>query len=354
LNDPKYGHNGANNSDELPCSFVTNEKGQLQRKEHDLLLPKSNSQTKQTLSATNRINYKTEFGIPEFQPGKPWRGMNICNEDPNVQHNSRNMVMMDTSTSGLVIPRKSKIATSKEPLTQRFTSIDSLGGTEFSPNMQNAMPMAEDLRKRSAAGCSPLPFANGLSNGKVESRNQSAWLLLNNLMPRIDGSTVKRLCTDQGTLEAFHLDAKRGRAIVHYATISEANEALKSLNNCQPGNKTVQAIAISNLDATNLISDMRNRNVALTPVRGSTPSHKQISPLASALTGSSCNLHKASSAGDTLETNISSYSSLFAGKSTTISNSFSVKSMHGAGDVIDQQQLTALQLQPFLPSDLLG
>lgn len=262
--------------------------------------------------------------------------------------------MMDTSTSGLVIPCKSKIATSKETLRQGSTSIDSLGGTTFSPNMPNAMPMAKDLRKRSAAGCSPLPFAHVLSNGNVEIRNQSAWLLLNNLMPQIDGSTVKRLCTDQGTLKAFHLDASRGRAMVHYATILEANEALKSLNNCQLGNKTVQAFAISNLDATNLISDMRNSNVELTSIRESTPSHKQISPSASAPTGSSCSLHKASSAGDTLETNISSYTSLFADKSTTISSSFSVKSMHGAGDVLDQQQLTTPQLQPFLPSDLLG
>ena len=114
-------------------------------------------------------------------------------------------------------------------------------------------------------------------------------------------------------------------------------------------------MTIPDVDAANFISSMGDRNMALTPTRGSTPSSNGMTSSSSALTGSSHGLAKTSSAGDMWGTNISSSNSLFGSTSTTTgSSSSSVWAMHGTGDLLDQQQRTTPQLQPFLPNDLLG
>ena len=132
-------------------------------------------------------------------------------------------------------------------------------------------------------------------------------------------------------------------------------QAQKALNNCPLGNTTIQAIAIPEQDAINFLSNMGDRNQTLTPTRGSAPSNNGMTSSASTLVGSSHGLAKTSSAGDMWGPNISSANSLFGSTSTTTgSSSSAVWSMHGTGDLLDQQQRTTPQLQPFLPNDLLG
>ena len=124
------------------------------------------------------------------------------------------------------------------------------------------------------------------------------------------------------------------------------------MNNCPLGNTTIQAIAISDSDAINFLSNMGDRNQTLTPTRGNTPSSNGMN--SSSSIGSSHGLAKTSSAGDMWGANISSANSLFGSTSTTTGSSTSaVWGMHGTSDLLDQQRTTP-QLQPFLPNDLLG
>jgi len=48
------------------------------------------------------------------------------------------------------------------------------------------------------------------------------WLLLRNLTPQIDGSTLKTLCLQHGPLQKFHLFLNHGVALVRYSTREEA------------------------------------------------------------------------------------------------------------------------------------
>ena len=105
----------------------------------------------------------------------------------------------------------------------------------MSLNTSNLTPMGQDLWGKSAIGRTPpglasssnnssWPNSNGWSNGNTDSGNQSAWLLLKNVTPQIDGSTLKTLCIQHGPLKAFHLYANRGLALVQYAASLEATK----------------------------------------------------------------------------------------------------------------------------------
>lgn len=52
--------------------------------------------------------------------------------------------------------------------------------------------------------------------------NSLTWLLLRNLTPQIDGSTLKALCSQHGPLQKFHLYTSHGVALVRYSTSDEA------------------------------------------------------------------------------------------------------------------------------------
>lgn len=50
------------------------------------------------------------------------------------------------------------------------------------------------------------------------------WLLLKNLTPQIDGSTLKTLCLQHGPLDSFHLYLNHGIALALYSSREEANK----------------------------------------------------------------------------------------------------------------------------------
>ena len=245
----------------------------------------SNSANNPPSNTTNGIN-DTDFGIPEFQPGKPWKGMKDPSEDPNLTPGSVNMAPMDinalsktsssnslaatsstTTTSAasssagmdtnafglnstwsfgndkneqLTISTSSSLMASKsESLTSGGTwgngpmTSASTGGSGVGLNTSNLTPMGQDLWGKSAIGRTPpglaggnsnssWPSSNGWSNGNSDSGNQSAWLLLKNVTPQIDGATLKTLCMQHGPLKAFHLYANQGLALVQYAASREA------------------------------------------------------------------------------------------------------------------------------------
>ena len=72
-----------------------------------------------------------------------------------------------------------------------------------------------------------------------DPRTSSGFLVLRNLTPQIDGSTLKTLCLQHGPVHLFHLLLHNGMCLVSYATQEEANKAQSALNNCVLGNTTI-------------------------------------------------------------------------------------------------------------------
>lgn len=72
-----------------------------------------------------------------------------------------------------------------------------------------------------------------------EPRTSSGFLVLRNLTPQIDGSTLKTLCLQHGPVHLFHLLLQNGMCLVSYSTQEEANKAQSALNNCVLGNTTI-------------------------------------------------------------------------------------------------------------------
>jgi len=107
----------------------------------------------------------------------------------------------------------------------------------------------------SASGGGGAGSGNFWSSGDIPSNQQqptsassarswergTAFLLLRNLTPQIDGSTLKTLCMQHGPLQLFHLALNNGIALARYSTKEEAAKAQAALNNCVLGNTTILA-----------------------------------------------------------------------------------------------------------------
>ncbi|KAM3916319.1 trinucleotide repeat-containing gene 6A protein isoform 3-T3 [Leptodactylus fuscus] len=74
------------------------------------------------------------------------------------------------------------------------------------------------------------------SSGRITN-----WLVLKNLTPQIDGSTLRTLCMQHGPLITFHLNLPHGTAVVRYSSKEEVVKAQKSLHMCVLGNTTILA-----------------------------------------------------------------------------------------------------------------
>jgi len=81
------------------------------------------------------------------------------------------------------------------------------------------------------------------------------WLLLRNLTPQIDGSTLKTLCQQHGPLTKFHLYLNHGIALVKYST-QVTQTAQNALNNCVLGNTTILAETASETDVFTLMQGL--------------------------------------------------------------------------------------------------
>lgn len=66
---------------------------------------------------------------------------------------------------------------------------------------------------------SNAPGAGGANSGWV---SPSTWLLLKNLTPQIDGSTLKTLCMQHGPVQDFRLYLNHGIALAKYSSRDEA------------------------------------------------------------------------------------------------------------------------------------
>ena len=218
------------------------------------------------VNTSNSTDNDDNFGIPEFVPGKAWKGtaqMKDPTEDPTMTPGS-------VASSAIIAPLTSTEKTTSSaadtnhslssstwslstPTTKEVTggSKDSWG-LPTSSSSNTLTEMGQNLwgqsRSQSFKQQTPItsitgwPTSNGLtssggwSNGSTtttsssylgsvgSSGSGSAWLLLKNLTAQIDGSTLRTLCMQHGPLHNFHLYLTHGIALVKYSNGLEAKK----------------------------------------------------------------------------------------------------------------------------------
>merc|ERR1712051_594222 len=323
---------------------------------------------------SDALNGIDAFGIPEFEPGKPWKGPGMKNpdDDPTLtpgsvapaaidlmaktSHNSSTSGIGTTlaeNTLGLTSPTWSfnnPTSSDNKPKDSWSTGGSSSGVTSgmTSGNSTSTLtPMGQDLWGKSGRtppglggwpSSTTVSTSNGWSSGQngangsgIPAESMPCWLLLKNLTPQIDGSTLKTLCIQHGPLNNFHLFLNNGIALVMYATGREATKAQKALNNCLLGNTTIQANITSEGEAKNIMQQLGggNSNTSQQSAsRGNTPSNSKSS--------------------NDMWGNSMVPTSIFTGGSNSV---WGAPSSSSGGD--DGQRNTP-QLQPYLPGDRLG
>ncbi|XP_023569699.1 trinucleotide repeat-containing gene 6C protein isoform X3 [Octodon degus] len=194
----------------------------------------------------------------EFHPGVPWKGLqNIDPEnDPDVTPGSVptgptiNTTIQDVNryllkSGGKLSDIKSTWSSGPASHTQASLSHElwkvprnTTAPTRPPPGLANPKPS-------STWGASPLGWTSSYSSGSAWSTDTSgrtsSWLVLRNLTPQIDGSTLRTLCLQHGPLITFHLNLTQGNAVVRYSSKEEAAKAQKSLHMCVLGNTTILA-----------------------------------------------------------------------------------------------------------------
>uniref|UniRef100_A0A6P7FND2 Protein Gawky n=1 Tax=Diabrotica virgifera virgifera TaxID=50390 RepID=A0A6P7FND2_DIAVI len=242
--------------------------------------------------------------VPEFEPGKPWKGNQIkIEDDPSI-------------TPGSVVRSPLSIATIKDnelfnmnpskspPATDGIQSLSLSSSTwSFNPSGTSTssaftsppgkLPTSKALgdlnpstavtselwgAPKSSRGPPPGLSAKGsgaISNGwsavntmpwgpggQRTSGNwggSSQWLLLRNLTAQIDGSTLRTLCLQHGPLLSFHLYLHQGFALAKYSSREEAIKAQTTLNNCVLGNTTILAENPTDWDANTLLQQVASQ-----------------------------------------------------------------------------------------------
>ncbi|XP_015819163.1 trinucleotide repeat-containing gene 6B protein isoform X1 [Nothobranchius furzeri] len=88
------------------------------------------------------------------------------------------------------------------------------------------------------------------------SSRESCWLVLSNLTPQIDGSTLRTICMQHGPLLTFHLGLTQGTALIRYSSKQEAAKAQSALHMCVLGNTTILAEFVSEEDVGRYIAHL--------------------------------------------------------------------------------------------------
>ncbi|XP_076838829.1 trinucleotide repeat-containing gene 6C protein isoform X2 [Brachyhypopomus gauderio] len=204
---------------------------------------------------------------PEFCPGVPWKGLqNIDPEtDPNVTPGSVpsgptintniqdvNRYLLRDRSGGKLSDMKSTWSPGPIAHTQASLSHDLWKvpqGSRSTTAPSRPPPGLTNTKPSSTWGGSSLGLVPGWSSSyssgttwSTDSTSRtSSWLVLRNLTPQIDGSTLRTLCMQHGPLITFHLNLTQGNAVVRYSSKDEAAKAQKSLHMCVLGNTTILA-----------------------------------------------------------------------------------------------------------------
>ncbi|XP_014838571.1 PREDICTED: trinucleotide repeat-containing gene 6B protein-like isoform X2 [Poecilia mexicana] len=235
---------------------------------------------------------------PEFQPGVPWKGIQSTGDPESDPYITPGRVLGSPASPNLNDPDHPLLRDNIGPNPSLNTSLPSPGAWPYSASdspLSNAHstgkyseykpswppePIGQNklwkTNRNSSQLSRPPP---GLTNQKQaspspwgtggprlarswggmnqESRfgsgsawsdgtsRSSCWLLLRNLTPQIDGSTLRTICMQHGPLLTFHLGLTQGSALVRYNSRQEAAKAQGALHMCVLGNTTILAEFVS-------------------------------------------------------------------------------------------------------------
>ncbi|XP_011298524.1 protein Gawky isoform X2 [Fopius arisanus] len=326
--------------------------------------------------------------VPEFEPGKPWKMKNI-EDDPSITPGSvvRSLSLAAIKDPDTIFSSSSK--TSPPPQPQNVdTSIPSLSNSTWSFNPPATTPSAFSSSKNTWTDLAPPPTAvtselwgapmnkarqgppPGLSSKGVSnasngwaglggvSRSSSSWglqsgggagggggssnagwlvggtwLLLKNLTPQIDGSTLKTLCMQHGPVQDFRLYLNHGIALTKYSSRDESSKAQGALNNCVLGNTTIFAESPADSEVHTLLQQLSHGGQQQTGSSG----------------GSGWGLRSSNKAGPPPDTWGGTSSQLWGAPPTT--NSLWSNTGIDSGEA---HRTTPSSLNSYLPGDLLG
>ncbi|XP_051968313.1 trinucleotide repeat-containing gene 6B protein-like isoform X1 [Xyrauchen texanus] len=252
-------------------------------------------------SPGNKMGTKTSSWPPEFQPGVPWRG--IQSVDPESDPYMTPGSMLNSSMSTLNDTEHQLLRDNTESNPSLNTLLPSPGAWPYSAsespliNAHNQAkypdykpswppePIGHNKPWKTNRNSSHLPRPPpGLTHQKQPSVSPwagggprmgrgwsgtggsqdnrfgpgsgsawsdggasrgSCWLVLSNLTPQIDGSTLRTICMQHGPLLTFHLGLTQGSALIRYSTRQEAAKAQSALHMCVLGNTTILAEFVS-------------------------------------------------------------------------------------------------------------
>uniref|UniRef100_A0A1A8MMS7 Trinucleotide repeat containing 6B n=1 Tax=Nothobranchius pienaari TaxID=704102 RepID=A0A1A8MMS7_9TELE len=208
----------------------------------------------------NKIGAKatnTPSWPPEFQPGVPWKGIDRVDpeSDPYMTPGS----MMGNAVSPSLNDTEHQLLQDNTDSTPPLnTLLPSPGAWPFSAsesppnNAHNSAGGAPRLAGRgwgSGSGNTGSTWSDG-------SSRDSCWLVLSNLTPQIDGSTLRTICMQHGPLLTFHLGLTQGTALIRYNSKQEAAKAQSALHMCVLGNTTILAEFVSEEDVGRYIAHL--------------------------------------------------------------------------------------------------
>ncbi|XP_057682535.1 trinucleotide repeat-containing gene 6B protein isoform X2 [Corythoichthys intestinalis] len=240
---------------------------------------------------------------PEFQPGVPWKGIDRVDpeSDPYMTPGS---MMGNTASPGLNDTEHQLLQDNTDSIPPLNTLLPSPGAWPYSAsdplnNAHNSAkytdyktgwppePIGHKSWKASRGSnqaqlsrpppglasqkqISPTPWSGGAprltgrgwSSGSGTagtawsdgSSREGCWLVLSNLTPQIDGSTLRTICMQHGPLLTFHLGLTQGSALIRYGSKQEAAKAQSALHMCVLGNTTILAEFVSEEDVARYIA----------------------------------------------------------------------------------------------------
>ncbi|XP_046700423.1 trinucleotide repeat-containing gene 6B protein-like isoform X1 [Silurus meridionalis] len=211
---------------------------------------------------------------PEFQPGVPWKGVQSPEPElnpysgmlgENTHTDTEHHLLQDNTEINTVLPSPGAwpycssdthtLASSwpPEPIGHR-TNRNASQMPRPPPGLTHQKPApwlgagpnlprgwSSERQNQEGPFVSESSWSGGSSTG-------SSWLLLSNLTPQIDSSTLKTICLQHGPLMTFNLGVAQGSALIRYCSVDEAAKAQSALHMCVLGNTTILAEFVSEED----------------------------------------------------------------------------------------------------------
>uniref|UniRef100_A0A8K9XQG7 TNRC6 PABC binding domain-containing protein n=1 Tax=Oncorhynchus mykiss TaxID=8022 RepID=A0A8K9XQG7_ONCMY len=243
----------------------------------------------------NKIGSKpqgTSSWPPEFQPGVPWKGIQSIDPEsdpymtpgsmmgipgPSSLNDTEHQLLRDNTANPslntlLPSPGAWPYSASDSPLNNAHNSAkyteyktswppepighNKMWKTNRNQQSQQLPRPPPGLTNQKQASPSRGPWqARGWGSSKLAAAGSawsdggtsrgSCWLVLCNLTPQIDGSTLRTICMQHGPLLTFHLGLTQGSALIRYSTPQEAAKAQSALHMCVLGNTTILAKFVS-------------------------------------------------------------------------------------------------------------